>query len=203
MDVHSCGEVNISIKPDEAHNVVDVDIFCTINIELAFRFDVMIDNALQAFPTIKHVAITLCGYGYNPDVLFAMINKLDKLKATGYTISIIITGAADLVTAALCCAGATPGHRYMAPNTIITIEPFHHDFAGSAKALQDHQVSIDLQHKFVNKIFKDSSMNATDVDEMLSSGVHTFSPQQAVAKGLVDKVVIRIPKIKKSSSKKK
>lgn len=194
-DIYAGKYINISFKPDPEYNVIDVDMFGDINQEMAFRFDLMMDNTIQHFPSIKHIAITVCGHGHVADFVLAINNKLDALKSSGYTISTILTGQADTITAAIC-TGGTPGHRYIAPNTIVIITQLTSGVEGTMRSIKDTQTMLEIQQKIINKLFKTAGIEGSIVDELLDGNTYPLTPQQAVTKGFADKVSIRIPRIK-------
>lgn len=193
--VYNGDNVNISVRPDTKREMFDVKYYSQMNYVSAFRFCSLLDMAIEQYPEIKHIGITICSYGGAVDAVIVIINKLTMYKMMGYTVSTIIVGGAYSAGAILSIAGASPNRRYMAPSAIIMI---HQGTMGAFGTTADIRVSSKLVDLFLNimkKFLIESGIKQSYADEVMAHSDWYYSAQQALDYELIDKVSKYIPKL--------
>ena len=117
----------------------------------------------------------------------------DTMQYIQPAVSTICIGQAASMGAVLLCAGA-PGKRYTLPNSRVMIHQPLGGFQGQATDVEIHAKEILKTRETLNNIIAKHTGQKAKTIERDTERDNFMSAQEAVAYGLVDSVVERIPK---------
>lgn len=135
----------------------------------------------------RPIRVLINTYGGSADDMFALYDYIRFVPAPIYTIGIGKIMSAGV----LLLASGAKGHRVIAPNARIMIHPVSSGVLGT---VWEQETAIKetrrLQEQWQREMAANTNMTIEQITELMETNVDTYiTPEQAVAYGIVDKVM--------------